>query len=360
VAASSLSEGGLPRGRSLLPRIAIGGVLLLLVLALAAYLYDHSRRDVIASGVRIDGVAVGGLHAQAARSRLEHVLVNRLRQPVTLHIGSRSWTLTSSQAAVHIDVANMVDQAVSVSREGSIFTRTARDLFGGGVQRNIPLAVSYSHTAVRTLTAHISAAVDRPPRDATVQPTASGLETVPSEVGIVVEGSRLGDRIDHALLGLAPTRSVHVPTLHTDPAITTANLAARYPAYIVVVRSDFRLRFYEHLKLAKTYEIAVGMEGLETPAGLYHIQWEQVDPPWYVPKKAWAGALAGTVVPPGPADPLKARFMAFDGGAGIHGIDPSEYSSIGHDASHGCVRMRIPDVIALYGRSPVGTPVYVI
>jgi lipoprotein-anchoring transpeptidase ErfK/SrfK len=118
--------------------------------------------------------------------------------------------------------------------------------------------------------------------------------------------------------------------------------------------------YYSHLKLAKTYEIAVGMQGLETPAGLYHIQWKQVDPPWYVPKKAWAGSLAGTVVPPGPADPLKARFMSFDGGAGIHGIDPSEYSSIGHDASHGCVRMRIPEVIDLYAKTPVGTPVYIL
>ncbi len=102
------------------------------------------------------------------------------------------------------------------------------------------------------------------------------------------------------------------------------------------------------------------MEGLETPAGLHKIEWEQVDPPWYVPNKAWAGALAGKVIPPGPEDPLKARFMSFDGGAGIHGIDPSEYSSIGHDASHGCVRMRIPDVIDLYAKSPVGTPVYII
>jgi lipoprotein-anchoring transpeptidase ErfK/SrfK len=102
------------------------------------------------------------------------------------------------------------------------------------------------------------------------------------------------------------------------------------------------------------------MEGLETPAGLHKIEWEQVDPPWYVPKKAWAGALAGTVVPPGPGDPLKARFMSFEGGAGIHGIDPSEYETIGHNASHGCVRMRIPDVIDLYSKSPVGTPVYII
>ena len=75
--------------------------------------------------------------------------------------------------------------------------------------------------------------------------------------------------------------------------VTTSQLAAKYPAYIVVNRNDFRLRFYEHLKLAKTYEIAVGMEGLETPAGLHQIEWEQVDPPWYVPNKAWAGRARG-------------------------------------------------------------------
>jgi lipoprotein-anchoring transpeptidase ErfK/SrfK len=150
-----------------------------------------------------------------------------------------------------------------------------------------------------------------------------------------------------------------VPIHTVKPAVSISQLAARYPAYIIIDRAAFRLRFYQHLKLADTYEIAVGMEGLETPAGLHKIEWKQVDPPWYVPNKAWAGALAGTVVPPGPQDPLKARFMAFEGGAGIHGIDPSEYETIGHDASHGCVRMRIPDVIALYSRAPVGTPVYI-
>jgi lipoprotein-anchoring transpeptidase ErfK/SrfK len=175
-----------------------------------------------------------------------------------------------------------------------------------------------------------------------------------------VSYSQLGASIDRALVGQTPNRTVIAPVHSIKPAVTTSQLAARYPSYIVIDRGSFRLRFYDHLKLAKTYEIAVGMEGLETPAGLHKIEWEQVNPPWYVPKKAWAGALAGTVVPPGPADPLKARFMSFEGGAGIHGIDPSEYSSIGHNASHGCVRMRIPDVIDLYSHSPVGTPVYIV
>jgi lipoprotein-anchoring transpeptidase ErfK/SrfK len=340
--------------------LGIGIPVVLLLLALAMYLYDHSRRDVIADGVRVAGVPVGGLHAAAARAKLERDLNRQLSAPVTVRSGGRTWTLGPREAAVHLDVPGMVDEAVSASREGSIFSRTARGVFGGSLNRNIPLIVSYDHAAVHALARRVSANVNRPPRDATVSPTAASLHPVPGVVGLTVRASALGTRIQHALLGTVPTRIVHVPTHRVQPKVSIAQLAAHYPAYIVVDRAEFKLRFFSHLKLSKTYEIAVGMEGLETPAGLHHIEWEQVNPPWYVPKKAWAGALAGTVVPPGPADPLKARFMSFEGGAGIHGIDPSEYETIGHDASHGCIRMRIPDVIALYNVSPVGTPVYII
>jgi lipoprotein-anchoring transpeptidase ErfK/SrfK len=348
---------GRPRA---LPIVAAVGVAVLVVLGAAMYLYDHSRRDAIAHGVRIDGVDVGGLNASAARSKLERDLVLALDRPVTVRLGSAHWALTAQAAAVKVDVANMVQQAVSASRQGSIFSRTFRGLFGGSLNREIPLVISYSHQAVRALASKVRASLYRPPRDASVQPSSSGLGEVRGQNGRQVDYSQLGARIDGALVGQTAGRTVTVPIHEIKPAVTTSQLAARYPAYIVIDRGTFRLSFYAHLKLARTYEIAVGMEGLETPAGLHKIEWEQVNPPWYVPKKAWAGALAGTVVPPGPADPLKARFMSFEGGAGIHGIDPSEYSTIGHDASHGCVRMRIPDVIALYAVSPVGTPVYII
>jgi lipoprotein-anchoring transpeptidase ErfK/SrfK len=360
MAAPSVGHSGALSGRPMLPWLAGTLALVVVVLVSSAYLYERSRRDTIADGVRIAGVAVGGLNAQAARAKLERDLVARLQQPVTIKAGTRTWTLRPDEAEVRVEVDRMVSRAVSVSREGSIFTRASRDLFGGGLDRDVPLAIGYSHRAVRSLTDRIRASVDRPSRDATVEPLPDGLRTVPSAVGLTVDRSRLGALIDETLVGRAPSRSVRVPTHAVQPAVTTASLAARYPAYIVIDRASFRLSFYSHLRLEHTYEIAVGMEGLETPAGLHRIEWEQVNPPWYVPKKAWAGALAGTVVPPGPADPLKARFMAFDGGAGIHGIDPSEYATIGHDASHGCVRMRIPDVIDLYSKSPVGTPVYII
>ena len=54
---------------------------MVLALALAAYLYDHSRRDLIASGVRIDGIDVGGMREAGARVKLERTLATDLRRP---------------------------------------------------------------------------------------------------------------------------------------------------------------------------------------------------------------------------------------------------------------------------------------
>jgi lipoprotein-anchoring transpeptidase ErfK/SrfK len=141
--------------------------------------------------------------------------------------------------------------------------------------------------------------------------------------------------------------------------VTISMLAAQYRTYIVVDRPGFKLFFYQHLRLSHTYPIAVGQAGLETPPGLHHILDKQVDPAWHVPNSAWAGSLAGQVIPPGPGDPLVARWMAIDDlGDGIHGTD--EPGSIGSAASHGCIRMLVPDVIQLYSLTPIGTPAYVV
>ena len=126
---------------------------------------------------------------------------------------------------------------------------------------------------------------------------------------------------------------------------------------ITVDRNTKTLRLFQHLKPVRSYTIAVGQAGLETPAGLYHVQDKQVNPSWHVPNSAWAGSLAGQVIPPGPSDPIKARWMGIFNGAGIHGTD--ELSSLGTAASHGCIRMAIPDVISLYDVTPLHAPVYI-
>ncbi|HEU0318291.1 MAG TPA: L,D-transpeptidase/peptidoglycan binding protein [Solirubrobacteraceae bacterium] len=327
---------------------------------LFAYLYDQSRRDVIAPGVRVAGIDVGGLHTAAAVARLRDRVQTPLLSAIVVSAGTRTFSLSPQRAGLAVDTRTLVDQALQASRTGSFLSRTVRGLTGGAVARDIPLSVAYSHDAVRSLIASISREISRPARDATIAPGPSGLQPVPGQTGTAVNASVLAYRIEHALADPAASRTISVPTHVVQPKVTEAELSSKYPTYIVVNRGSFELRFYDHLRLAMSFPIAVGMQGLETPPGLYSIQWKQTNPSWYVPNSAWAGALAGKTIPPGPQDPIKARWMAFDGGAGIHGIDPSEYSSIGHDASHGCIRMRIPDVIALYARTPVGTPVFIV
>ena len=108
----------------------------------------------------------------------------------------------------------------------------------------------------------------------------------------------------------------------------------------------------------RVYPIAVGQAGLETPAGLYKIQNKAVNPAWHVPNSDWAGGLQGQTIPGGaPNNPLKARWLGVNGSVGIHGT--AEEWSIGSRASHGCIRMRVADVIDLYPRVPVGTTIVI-
>ena len=135
-------------------------------------------------------------------------------------------------------------------------------------------------------------------------------------------------------------------------------VAQRYPTILTIDRSNFRLRLFKRLKLSKTYPIAVGAAGYDTPGGLYAIRNKTVNPAWSAPNRPWAGLYAGTTVPGGaPNNPLKARWLGIYNGVGIHGTgDPA---SIGTRASHGCIRMTVPAVIDLYPRVPIGAPVTV-
>ena len=218
--------------------------------------------------------------------------------------------------------------------------------------------VRYSDKAVVRMLDKIRGALERKPVDATLDIDAGGIHQHPSHTGLAVRASTLHRGIRRALLSTTADRTFVAHTRRLHPKVSTSDLAQRYGTVIIVHRDQFQLTLYKQLKPAKTYSIAVGQVGLETPAGLYHIQNKAVNPAWNVPNSSWAGDLAGTVVPGGsPENPLKARWMGIFDGAGIHGTDA--INSIGTAASHGCIRMRIPDVIELYDRVPVGAPVYI-
>jgi len=326
--------------------------------AVAVYAYDSARDDLIAQGVTVAGVNVGGLRVSRARERIAAEVAADLERPVEVTTSGRRFGLSADRVGLRADVEGMVQGAIRKSRQGNVLSRAVRDLRGGTVNADVPARVTWSRDAVARFVRRIKRRVDRPARDATVQFSAVGLAQAPSRDGLAVRGAELERRINEELGAAGGDRAVTAGTKVVKPAVTTDQLAAKYPYAITVSRGSFELRFFKGLKLARTYRVAVGAVGFETPAGLYHVQNKAVNPAWHVPKRKWAGKLAGTVVPGGtPENPLKARWLGIYNGAGIHGTDAD--ASIGSRASHGCIRMRIPDVIELYEQVPVQTPVYI-
>lgn len=123
---------------------------------------------------------------------------------------------------------------------------------------------------------------------------------------------------------------------------------------IIVDLSERRLRLYRDGKVFMSFSVAVGQPAYPTPTGDYMIVQMQKDPTWMPPDSPWAKGLGP--IPPGPGNPLGTRWIGTSAPAvGIHGTYAD--SSIGTAASHGCIRMHIPDVEKLYDQVAVGMPV---
>ena len=325
--------------------------------AAALHRYDTSRSDLIAEGITIAGVDVGGLTVAEARAKLRREMA-RLQEPLTIAYGRRDFVLDPGLVDVTTNVDELLQRAVAESREGNFLTRSLRHLTGREDEHELALQVDYSAEAVGRVVAGIRRELDRPARDATSSATFAGVDLTPSEAGLSVQAKKLRARIVGRLTRADAARIVAVPAVVLRPKVTTKKLASRYHYFVAISRSQRELRLFVNRRLAKTYRVGIGAVGFDTPAGEYEIETKAANPAWYVPNSKWAGDLAGEVIAGNdPDNPIKARWMGFYDGAGIHGT--ADAASIGNAASHGCIRMLIPEVIDLYDRVPLHTPLYI-
>jgi len=116
---------------------------------------------------------------------------------------------------------------------------------------------------------------------------------------------------------------------------------------IVVSIPDRKLAVMEAGRVLRVFPTAVGAPKSPSPAGAFKIVERIPDPTWYG---------KGRIVPPGKSNPLGTRWLGLSvAGYGIHGTNNP--ASIGHNASHGCIRMRNHDVEQLFEMVSVGDAV---
>jgi len=287
----------------------------------------------IAQGVTVSGVRVGGLTAEPARARLEWVF----SRPVTIRTPRGPVRVTPDQVGASSSISAAVSSALAATPES-----------------RIALPIRLSPVRIAGVVRSLARRFDRTPVDATVTGATTG--------GPTFSPAKDGNAVDTKAVRASLARALHTgdrrALMLVEHPVPPARTAANFGPVIVIVRATNTLTLYDGSRVVRRFPVATGQAIYPTPAGLWHIMDKQQDPWWYPPTyDAWAKGLKP--VPPGPSNPLGTRWMGLNApGVGIHGTDAP--TSIGYSASHGCIRMHVPDAEWLFERVSVGTPVVIL
>jgi lipoprotein-anchoring transpeptidase ErfK/SrfK len=345
--------GGGKRRLIIVAVVAAGLVLLLAGAAFAGYRYERGNSGRLLPGVRIAGIDVGGMtRAEAERALAANVeaITGRVLE---IKAGTRVWAETAGGLGTLVDVKGALDGAFDVSGSYGWASRLYHRVLHRPVRASIALAVSYDPAPVDRLVTSIAGQIRS-------QPLSASLDY--RDGHLVLQHSRVGTSLatataERAVLAAvrAGRATVGLPVRRILPAIGEDDLGMT----IVIRLSQNRLYLYSGTSLVRSYPVATGQLGrYDTPQGHFQIINKRVNPTWVNPARTTWGKDEPAVIPPGPDNPLGTRALDLSApGIRIHGT-PTD-SSIGHYASHGCIRMHIPDSEDLFDRVQVGTVVII-
>jgi lipoprotein-anchoring transpeptidase ErfK/SrfK len=202
---------------------------------------------------------------------------------------------------------------------------------------NVALAVRIDPARLAQYTKGLDHWLSVEPQDATATLTAAKLAPVihPGKPGLAIHTIATRKRIEAALLLAA--RPVVRPAAETIAPKATPN---NFGPVVVIYRGSNRMHIYNGTRPWRVFPVATGQSIYPTPLGNWHVVDMQRDPWWRPPDSPWAKGLKP--IPPGPGNPLGTRWLGPDAaGVGMHGTPDA--ASIGYSASHGCIRMYVPD-----------------
>jgi lipoprotein-anchoring transpeptidase ErfK/SrfK len=329
-------------------------IVLLTGAALAGYRYEQNRAARILPGVRIAGIDVGGMTPARANRALAETVSSILNRPIDVSVAGKTWHLTARELGLSVDGAVAVDQALGLSSSQSWTSRLYRRLTNKPLSQSFDLAISYDGRPLESFVKAVAGQIRQAPRDAFLDFADGRLVTQRSKAGKALRIGASREALETALRDGAS--SVDLVTRRLAPKVSDKKLGKT----IIIRVSQNKLYLYDGLKLQRKYSVATGQLGqYPTPMGHWNVINKRINPTWVNPAKDTWGKNEPDFIPPGPDNPLGTRALDLDApGIRIHGT-PADHS-IGTYASHGCVRMHIPESEELFGLVDVGTPVIIV
>jgi lipoprotein-anchoring transpeptidase ErfK/SrfK len=297
---------------------------------------QEPKEPVVARGVDVAGLYVGGMTRAEAREAVERYAV----RPLLVSFGSQSWRYSPTTLGATANVKKTVRAALAAPADSSL-----------------PLEVDVDQEQLRRWTKTFAKSFDQKREDAAIVLRDQRPEVTESSTG--------------RKLMRAPTRAAVLAALANNDGspvelavrtLTPRVTVKKVGLAIVIKRASNRLILYKpngakKMRVKRKFDVATGLAAYPTPLGSYEITTMQRNPWWRPPDSDWA--KGAKPIPPGPGNPLGTRWMGISAPAvGIHGTPDA--ASIGYSASHGCIRMRVPQAEWLFERVDVGTPVYIL
>jgi lipoprotein-anchoring transpeptidase ErfK/SrfK len=319
----------------------------------AAYRYDAASSDRLMPGVTIDGVEVGEMSRAQAVAELTSRIDDRLNQEIEIVAGPEAWTVSAAELGTTALIDPAVDRALAVNDSYSWPDRVLRRVMNRPVDVAEALRFRPDVDEIRDFVGSVAEQVEVDPKNAQVEYVDGEMVVDKPEFGWALPVRQAARDLRKALASGSP--SVTLPMERLQPEVTKEDLGKT----IVVDLSDLQLTLYDGTKVEKTYAVAAGSPSYPTPPGEWTIWDKRVNPTWVNPAPDGWGKGMPASIPGGPSSPLGTRALYLDApGIRIHGT-PASYS-IGSYASHGCIRMVMPEVEELYDIVPIGTTVHVV
>lgn len=204
-------------------------VLLAAIAAIGLDNYAAQHQGRIYTGVAILGVDVGGLTPDEALTRLTRELNGAAGRTLTFvdPATGQEWVKTFHELGVTYDLAEALDRALAVGRQGDRLTQWQHQLQTWYYGQTITPAVMVDESAYHQVIEELAAAIDRPPVNAALLVRGSEIASAPSSAGRYLDRGDLFQRISQPLDALQPARLellVHevAPPIVTNEAATAA------------------------------------------------------------------------------------------------------------------------------------------
>lgn len=294
-------------------------------------------------GTSVSGIDLSGQNLSQARQRISRIKP----EPVVVYLDEEKILIPSR----YLDIRPRAARAVSRAAEAQP-SRLER-AFGMGDAPETELEWSYQPDGVRKALLLLEREGFRAARPARYQFSGEKLGISSEQSGRELVTYGLAEKLHQAAsrgggVVLARTRPKRSP-------LTRKSLLRRDPVVLVVDKSDFKLTVYRRLEAERSFPVAIGMPGFETPEGRFQVESKAVDPAWLAPE--WSDQAGQLIAGGTPANPLVSRWIGIVDGVGFHGT--RDTWSLGSAASHGCLRMDPGQVEELYDMVEVGTPVFI-